>query len=89
MYGMDRDSETQMIISSFLSINILCSDREHPERPERAERIWEYLKKNNIVDRATVLQVYFVLYHMSPTYCTLGLIFDYLGVKLIMSQKQM
>ncbi|XP_071547214.1 uncharacterized protein HDAC6 isoform X2 [Panulirus ornatus] len=33
----------------------LC-ESEHPERPERVERIWEYLKKNKILERATVLQ---------------------------------
>ncbi|KAG7171304.1 histone deacetylase 6-like [Homarus americanus] len=32
------------------------SGAEHPERPERTEQIWEYLKQYGIIERATVLK---------------------------------
>nr|XP_045600455.1 histone deacetylase 6-like isoform X1 [Procambarus clarkii] len=32
------------------------SELEHPERPERTKKIWEYLKRYGIIERASILQ---------------------------------
>ncbi|XP_042878465.1 histone deacetylase 6-like isoform X3 [Penaeus japonicus] len=53
MFGNNR---LCLVYDEAMSNHHSLSEKEHPERPERTERIWKSLKQFGIIERATILK---------------------------------